>query len=108
MNAKIAKIDPAGRLSISAQQRRALGLERGGAVVVTLVGEELRIKSITSAMKQLQAKAARMLQGEHASVDAFLAERRAEAARENAEFNDLPSPHIETKRRRERERKGGR
>ncbi len=35
MNANIAKIDSAGRLSMSAQHRKALGLEGGGPVVVS-------------------------------------------------------------------------
>jgi len=82
MNTNIAKIDSAGRLSISVQHRRALGLEGGGPVVVTLVGDEIGVRSMTGAMSELQAEAARFLQDEQTSVDAFLSERHAEAAQE--------------------------
>ncbi len=92
MNANITRIDPAGRLSISAQHRKALGLESGGPVVVTLVGDEVRIRSMATAMNELQADAARFLQDEQSSVDAFIAERHAEAVRDEGEFNDEPAP----------------
>jgi bifunctional DNA-binding transcriptional regulator/antitoxin component of YhaV-PrlF toxin-antitoxin module len=92
MNANITRIDPAGRLSISAHHRKALGLESGGPVVVTLVGDEVRIRSMATAMSELQADAARFLQGEQSSVDAFIAERRAEAVGDEGEFNDEPPP----------------
>jgi len=90
MNANITRIDPAGRLSISAQHRKALGLESGGPVVVTLVGDEVRIRSMATAMSELQADAARFLQDEQSSVDAFIAERHAEAVRDEGEFNEPP------------------
>jgi bifunctional DNA-binding transcriptional regulator/antitoxin component of YhaV-PrlF toxin-antitoxin module len=92
MNANITRIDPAGRLSISAQHRKALGLESGGPVVVTLVGDEVRIRSLATAMSELQADAARFLQDEQSSVDAFIAERNAEAVRDEGEFNGEPLP----------------
>jgi len=92
MNANITRIDPAGRLSISAQHRKALGLESGGPVVVTLVGDEVRIRSMATAMSELQADAARFFQEEQSSVDAFIAERHAEAVRHEREFNGVPPP----------------
>jgi len=92
MNANITRIDPAGRLSISAQHRKALGLESGGPVVVTLVGDEVRIRSMGTAMSELQDDAARFLQDEQSSVDAFIAERHAEADRNEGEFNGEPPP----------------
>ena len=85
MTTTLTRIDAAGRLNISSQQRRALGLEPGGQVVVTLVGDELRVRSVGAAMAELQAEAAEILGGEDSSVDAFLAERRAQAAREVGE-----------------------
>ncbi len=74
MDANITRIDPAGRLSISAQHRKALGLESVGPVIVTLVGDEVRIRSMATAMSELQADAARFLQDEQSSVDTFIAE----------------------------------
>ncbi len=90
MNVNVARVDSAGRLSISAQHRKALGLEGGGPVVVTLVGDEIRVRSMTGAMSELQADAARFLQDEQTSVDALLAERHAEAAREEVEPDSQP------------------
>ncbi len=92
MSSNVTRIDPAGRLSISAQHRKALGLESGGPVVVTLVGDEVRIRSMATAMSELQADAARFLQDEQSSVDAFIAERHAEAVRDEGRFNDEPPP----------------
>jgi AbrB family looped-hinge helix DNA binding protein len=80
----LARIDPAGRLSIPARHRKALGLEAGGPVVVALEGKEVRVRAVADVMAELQAETARLLAGPDASVDAFLAERRAEAAREEA------------------------
>lgn len=59
---------------------------------MTLVGDEVRIKSMATAMSELQADAARFLQDEHSSVDAFIAERHSEAVREEREFNSEPPP----------------
>lgn len=55
------RIAPNGRLSIPANQRKALGLERGGMVVSTVENGELRLRAagVTS--------------------DTLIAERRAEA-----------------------------
>lgn len=67
---------------IPAQARKALSLESGSPVVLTLVDGELRVRSIASAMAELQVQTASFLTGNGASVDAFLTARRAEAARD--------------------------
>ncbi len=85
MKPVLARIDPTGRLSIPAQHRKALGLEAGGPVVVALEGDEVRVRAVAAVMAELQDETARLLAGSEASVDAFLGERRAEAAREGAE-----------------------
>src|ERR1700712_3259010 len=82
MNATLSKIDAGGRLIIPAQARKALQLEYGGPVVLTLVDGELRVRSVASAMAELQAQASSFLGGDGASVDAFLTARRAEAAKD--------------------------
>lgn len=76
MSAVVSKIDQAGRISISTQQRRALGLDPGSSIVISVVGNELRIRSMHAAMAELQAESGRFLQNEAASVDAFIAQRR--------------------------------
>ena len=97
MNATLSKIDAGGRLIIPAHARRALHLEYGGPVVLTLVDGELRVRSVASAMAELQAHASSYLAGDGASVDAFLAARRAEAAKEEgASQNTKDQPSATT------------
>jgi bifunctional DNA-binding transcriptional regulator/antitoxin component of YhaV-PrlF toxin-antitoxin module len=72
-----------GRLSLPARFRKAVGLERGGEVLVELDGREIRITTVDEVVSRAQALTRRLL-GEkpEASLDAFLAERRREAERE--------------------------
>lgn len=84
MSAVKAKVSESGRLSIPADLRRAVGLERGGDVVVELDGRDIRIRTVAEAVAQAQALS-RLLLGDRAaeaSVDDFLAERRRDAERE--------------------------
>jgi AbrB family looped-hinge helix DNA binding protein len=93
MKPVLARIDPVGRLSIPAQHRKALGLEAGGPVVVALEGDEVRVRAAAAVMAELQDETARLLSGPEASVDAFLAERHAEAAREDVELTGKAPSH---------------
>ena len=78
-----AKVSRSGRLNIPAGFRKALGLDRGGDIVIEFIGRELRIRTIEEVVAQAQAIARRLTAGKpDASVDAFLAERRREAERE--------------------------
>jgi AbrB family looped-hinge helix DNA binding protein len=78
-----AKVSEAGRLSIPAEFRRAVGLEQGGDVVVSLQNGEIRIRTLDEAIAQAQAATRQLLGGKRgASVDRFLAERRRMARRE--------------------------
>ena len=78
-----ARVSSSGRLSIPAEFRKAIGLDRGGDVVVELTGREIRIRTVEEVVAQAQANARRLTAGRpDASVDAFLAERRREAERE--------------------------
>jgi AbrB family looped-hinge helix DNA binding protein len=85
MTPVVTKIDANGRLSIPATHRKALGLEQGGPVVVAVEGDEVRIRSAARVMAELQAGAARFLSHAGASVEAFIAQRRADARREEDE-----------------------
>jgi len=83
MNAVQGRVSESGRLSIPATFRKAVGLERGGDVVIELVGHEIRIRTIEEVVAQAQSIARRLAAGRSdASVDAFLAERRRAAERE--------------------------
>ena len=92
MNATLSKIDSGGRLIIPAQARKALSLESGGPVVLTLVEGELRVRSVAVAMAELQLQAAPFLSDDDASVNAFLTARRAEAAREAGTSSEANVP----------------
>lgn len=80
---KFGRVSGSGKLNLPAQYRKALGLERGGAVRIGFVDGEIRIRSVETVMDQLGAKVRQVLKGD--SVERFLADKRAEAARENDE-----------------------
>jgi len=83
MTAARGRVSESGRLSIPAEFRKAVGLERGGDVVVELDGREIRIRTVGEVLAQAQALTRRLIGGKpKASVDAFLFERRREAAHE--------------------------
>jgi AbrB family looped-hinge helix DNA binding protein len=71
-----AKVTEAGRLSLPAELRKAVGLERGGDVVVELAGNEIRIRTVDAVVARAQDLTRRLLGGKTgATVDDFLAER---------------------------------
>jgi AbrB family looped-hinge helix DNA binding protein len=77
------KVSEAGRLSLPAEFRRAVGLERGGDVVVELAGREIRVRPLDEVVARAQELTRRLLAGRPgSSVEDFLAERRREAERE--------------------------
>jgi AbrB family looped-hinge helix DNA binding protein len=83
MLTSFAKVSKTGRLSIPAHIRKAVGLERGGDVVVELDNSDIRIRTVDEVVARAQALTRRLLDGKPAaSLDAFLAERRREGERE--------------------------
>jgi len=83
MNAIHGRVSTSGRISLPAEFRKAVGLHAGGDVVVELAGDEIRIRSVSAVIARAQAVARRMIGDDpECSVDAFIAERRREAARE--------------------------
>ena len=84
-------IAPNGRLSIPIKQRKALGLERGGVVVSTVEDGALRIRPIRAVLAELQAKVSGLLAATDRRPgtllsDELIADRRAEAARQEQEY----------------------
>jgi AbrB family looped-hinge helix DNA binding protein len=75
-----------GRLSVPAKFRKALGLEDGGMVVLSLQDGEVRIRPIGVVLAEVQAMVAPYLQASGDSVEQFLADKRAEVAREELEY----------------------
>ena len=83
MSAVKGRVSESGRISLPAEFRKAVGLERGGDVVVELEGREIRIRTIDEVVDRAQALTRELLgKKPGASVDAFLAERRREARKE--------------------------
>jgi AbrB family looped-hinge helix DNA binding protein len=71
------QVSPSGRLSLPADFRKALGLERGGKVLVELAGDEIRLRTIRAAVERVQARAKQLFAGKpHVSSADFLAHRR--------------------------------
>ena len=83
MTAVRGRVSESGRISLPAEFRKAVGVERGGDVVVELEGREIRIRTIDEVVGRAQALTRELLgKKSGASVDAFLAERRREARKE--------------------------
>ena len=75
-----------GRLSVPAKFRKALGLEEGGMVVLSLQDGEIRIRPVGVVLAEVQALVAPYLKASGDTVEHFLADKRAEAAREERDY----------------------
>ena len=70
-------VSPSGRISLPAELRKAIGLERGGDVIVELDGKDIRIRTIQGSVARAQAVARQLFADKpNVSVDDFLAHRR--------------------------------
>lgn len=76
------RIAEGGRIVIPAEYRKALGLQIGDEVVLSLDEDEVRVYSIDAAIKRAQDLVRRYVPAERSLVDELLADRRAEAERE--------------------------
>lgn len=76
-----AKLIKGGKLVIPAELRRELGLSDGDTLVVEREGDSIVIKTGKQVLREIQADMKRLIMHPF-TVDDFLAERRAEAARE--------------------------
>jgi antitoxin PrlF len=82
------KVSPNGRMSMPAKQRKALGLENGGMVVATVQDGELRIRTVKAVLDEISALVAPALKASGDSADQLIADRRAEFAKEEQEYQD--------------------
>ncbi|MGH3629973.1 MAG: AbrB/MazE/SpoVT family DNA-binding domain-containing protein [Sciscionella sp.] len=74
-----------GRLTIPAQLRRAAGIEAGRPLVVYVEDARVIIETRRALAERIRRDVARTWRGHGSVVDELLTERRAEAAREDAE-----------------------
>ena len=81
-----AKLDSAGRLVIPVAYRRIMGLKAGDEVVLRLDRDEMRIFSREVAVARAKALVRKHFPGDEPLSDRLIAERRAEAAREEEEL----------------------
>lgn len=68
-----------GRMSLPADIRKRLGLERGGAILVEETDDGVILRTVDQAVAKAQAIAKRYAAHPDASVDAFLAARRQDS-----------------------------
>lgn len=87
-------------MSIPARQRKLLGVEDGGMVVLKMEDGELRIRSVKDVVARLQALVREGSgQSEGSAVEWLLRERRREAAKEEAEYLEWEQAANERARR---------
>jgi AbrB family looped-hinge helix DNA binding protein len=75
------KLGPGGRVVIPAAYRKALGLKAGDAVLLRLGKGEVRISTLTGAVRRAQAAIGRYARGQGRLTARLIAARRAEAKR---------------------------
>ncbi|MFP3944512.1 MAG: AbrB/MazE/SpoVT family DNA-binding domain-containing protein, partial [Alphaproteobacteria bacterium] len=78
-----ARVSETGRLSLPAEVRRKVGLEKGGMVHIEVVDGVIRIRTMKDVMKEIQALARSTGFADRASVADFSAFRAEERARES-------------------------
>jgi bifunctional DNA-binding transcriptional regulator/antitoxin component of YhaV-PrlF toxin-antitoxin module len=78
MNAVWKDVSESGQLELPEEVRSVLGVEHGGKVMIELIDNEIRLRSVADIVARSQALAKEMLK-DHPdfSVDAFLAERKS-------------------------------
>ena len=79
----LTKVSEGGKINLPAAFRRQLGIEPGTPVLLRVEDGELRVRTVQSSLRRLQADASRVFAGSGETVDRLLADRRDEAARED-------------------------
>lgn len=81
--AEMLQVGPDGRLVIPVAYRRRLGVEQGGPVQIRFEDGEVRLIGRDEALRRLQAYFSRFARKGISLSEELIAERRAEAARED-------------------------
>lgn len=77
-----AKLVAGGKVAVPAALRRELGLNTGDTLVFTAEGDSIRVRSYATVIRDVQRQFRDYVPAGTSVVDDFIAERRAEAARE--------------------------
>lgn len=72
------KLAEGGRIVIPAEYRQAMGLKVGDDVILQLEGEDLRIFTLSQAIKRSQELVSRYIPQDRSLADELVAERRKE------------------------------
>lgn len=78
-----------GRIVIPIAARRDLGLKPGETLIVKSDGTSLLVRSYDTVVQETQDYFRQFATGGESVVDALIADRRIEAAREDAEVNEV-------------------
>lgn len=79
-----AKLIKGGKIVIPAELRRQLGFKEGDRLVFEREGNSAVLKTYEQVVREVQAEVKRLIRPHHGSiVDELIAERRAEAAKED-------------------------
>jgi bifunctional DNA-binding transcriptional regulator/antitoxin component of YhaV-PrlF toxin-antitoxin module len=78
-------LGPKGRVLLPAEMRAVLGLDEGDVITAWLKDGEVRMHSHRHGLRKVQADAPSLAKGSVYASDELIAERRAEAAKEDAE-----------------------
>ena len=84
-----AAIGPGGRVVIPAAYRKALEVDEGDYIVMQMDGDELRVVNDEKEFARVQAMIASYVPEGVSLVDELIAERRREAAAEEAEIAEI-------------------
>ena len=82
MPSQRVKVVEGGKLVIPAAFRREMGVKPGDTVIVELDHGELRVRSLSSAIRRVQERMRELNPEARSLADELIADRRAEAARE--------------------------
>ena len=82
VRSELVAIDGAGRLVVPGKFRKALGISGPQQLLVGLEGNALRVSTTDGVIRRYQELAKRRKRTDGSVVDAFIAERRREAAAE--------------------------
>ena len=80
--AQRVRIDRAGRVVVPAGLRKALGIHDEQELTISLDDGFIRLQTIDAALERVRAIARRRRKASTSVVDEFIAERRAEAAKD--------------------------
>ena len=81
-----SEIQKGGRITIPIALRKQFALDIGDSVVLEVQDDNIRLRSIQQVVKDIQAMVKEHIPEDVSLVDELIQERRAEVAREEAEY----------------------